>query len=109
MRLLIDGYNLLHVSGVFAPRGGPASLERSRNALLAWLAATLEADEITHTTVVFDAREAVAGRPSSFNYRGISVMFASEYEDADALIEALVRAESAPRRLTVVSSDHRIQ
>ena len=34
--------------------------------------------------------------------------FASGYENADELIEELIRAESAPRRLIVVSSDHRL-
>jgi predicted RNA-binding protein with PIN domain len=42
-------------------------------------------------------------------YRGLTVRFASEYKDADELIERLIEADSAPRRLTVVSSDHRLQ
>ncbi len=36
-------------------------------------------------------------------------MFASRDEDADTVIEQLIAAESAPKRLTVVSSDHRLQ
>ena len=36
-------------------------------------------------------------------------MFASQDEDADTVIERLVAADSAPKRLTVVSSDHRLQ
>ena len=34
MLLLVDGYNLLHVSGIFAPAGTPPTLQQSRLALL---------------------------------------------------------------------------
>jgi hypothetical protein len=39
---------------------------------------------------------------------GITVRFAANYDDADALIEELIGQHSAPRRLVVVSSDHRL-
>ncbi len=42
-------------------------------------------------------------------HRGITVRFAAQYEEADDLIEELIAADSAPRRLVVVSSDHRLQ
>ncbi len=42
-------------------------------------------------------------------HKGLLVRFAARDEDADTLIEELIREDSAPRRLTVVSSDHRIQ
>ena len=45
----------------------------------------------------------------ALEHRGITVRFAAQYEEADELIEELIRADSAPRRLVVVSSDHRIQ
>jgi uncharacterized protein len=38
----------------------------------------------------------------------LSVRFAAHYESADELIEELILADSSPRRLTVVSSDHRL-
>ena len=38
-RLLIDGYNLLFASGVFASPSGPPTLQRTRDALLQFLAA----------------------------------------------------------------------
>lgn len=109
MALLIDGYNLLNSTGILAPTGHASSLERSRRALLNFLADILPPDEITHTTVVFDAHEAPPGLPRIAGHRGLTVHFASRYSDADSLIEELIRADTAPRRLTVVSSDHRIQ
>jgi hypothetical protein len=38
----------------------------------------------------------------------MTVHYATEYGSADALIELLISKHSSPRRLTVVSSDHRL-
>jgi predicted RNA-binding protein with PIN domain len=111
MSLIIDGYNLMHAAGMLGGgRGrGPGTLEKARLALLNVLAESLPADEVPKTTVVFDARHAPPGVASATTHHGLSVRFAAEQEDADELIEELIRADSAPRRLTVVSSDHRLQ
>lgn len=108
MTLLIDGYNLLHASGILGHGVGPGSLERSRNALLNFLAESLAEKLLAGTTVVFDAREAPPGLPRQMNHRGITVQFAPRGSDADAEIEQLIEDNHAPRRLTVVSSDHRL-
>ncbi len=109
MSLLIDGYNLLHATGILGRGIGPGGLQRARLALLNFLAESLDPPEVPHTTVVFDAREAPWGLPQVLDHRGITVRFAAQQADADTLIEELIRRESAPRRLTVVSSDHRLQ
>jgi predicted RNA-binding protein with PIN domain len=108
MALVIDGYNLLHASGILGHGIGPGGLERSRVALLNVLAESLEERELAQTTVVFDAREAPPGLPRTVRHRGITVCFAEPQSDADEVIEQLIRADSSPRRLTVVSSDHRL-
>ncbi|MFC1596786.1 NYN domain-containing protein [Planctomycetota bacterium] len=108
MALLIDGYNLLNAVGIVGRGVGPGGLERSRLALLNFLAESLDPAEVARTTVVFDAADAPPGLPRVVEHRGLTVRFSAGYEDADALIEELIRAESAPRRLTVVSSDHRL-
>jgi predicted RNA-binding protein with PIN domain len=108
MALLIDGYNLLHVTGIVGRGIGPGTLQRSRLALLNFLAESLEPGELPHTTIVFDAHEA-SGLAEVTDHRGMSVHFATKYASADDLIEELIAADSAPRRLVVVSSDHRIQ
>jgi predicted RNA-binding protein with PIN domain len=107
MVFLIDGYNLLAVSGVF-PKGAP-TFANARRALLDYLARELTEDEAAKTTVVFDAAAAPAGLPRELSHRGMKILFAPKDRDADDVIEELIRAASAPRRLTVVSSDHRIQ
>ena len=73
-----------------------------------FLAESIEPDELPQTTIVFDSRGAPPGLPRTLNHRGMAVLFAPRDEEADDLIEELIRAASAPRRLVVVSSD-RIQ
>lgn len=109
MSILIDGYNLIIAVGIMGRGTGPGSLERARLALLNFLAESLEPNEIGRTTIVFDAKNAPTGLPRIVAHRGLTVRFASCYPDADSLIEELITEESAPRNLTVVSSDHRIQ
>jgi hypothetical protein len=109
MPLLIDGYNLMYAAGILGSGLGPGTLERRRLALLNFLAEALEPEELPQTTVVFDARDAPWGLKQSVRHRGILVRFATKYASADALIEELIRAASAPRRLVVVSADHEIQ
>jgi predicted RNA-binding protein with PIN domain len=108
MALIIDGYNLLHAANLVGRGGGPGGLERSRQALLDFLVASLDPAELKHTAVVFDAARPPRGLPRVSEYQGIAVHFASAYDDADALIEELIQADTTPRRLTVVSSDHRL-
>ncbi|MCE9545870.1 MAG: NYN domain-containing protein [Planctomycetia bacterium] len=107
--ILIDGYNLLHASGVLPPGRGPGSLERAREALLRFLAASLSDDQRSRTTIVFDAAEAPYNLPRVLDHDGMTVRFAPRDRKADDVIEDLILADSAPKRLTVVSSDHRIQ
>lgn len=109
MPLIIDGYNLLYAAGVVGhgKRGG--SLQRSREALLRLLASSIDDADRPRTTIVFDAAEAPPGLPRVTRFAEMTVRYAANYADADALIEELIRAESAPRSLLVVSSDHRVQ
>lgn len=109
MSLLIDGYNLLNAVSIIGHGRGASSLERSRLALLDFLAESLDPEELSATTIVFDAHSPPRGLPRALEYRGLQIRFAVQYEDADSLLEELIQADSAPRRLTVVSSDHRIQ
>ena len=109
MALLIDGYNLLHVTGIFGKGRGAGGLQRSREALLRFLAASIDAKERDRTTIVFDASDAPPGLPRRLTHDGMTVHFAAQHADADALIEELIERDDAPKSLLVVSSDHRIQ
>lgn len=108
MSYLIDGYNLLHAMGVLRGKVGPTGLEKARLGLLGLLRAVY-GEEAAMVTVVFDAAHAPAGIPREEEYQGIHVRFAVRPDEADDLIERLIRHDSAPRQLTIVSDDHRIQ
>jgi predicted RNA-binding protein with PIN domain len=109
MALLIDGYNLLNVTGIFAQAGSGTELHRTRLALLNFLSASIDQRERTSTTIVFDAAGAPPGLPRTVKHEGITVHFAQRHSDADEMIEELLEEYREPRSLLVVSSDHRVQ
>lgn len=106
MRYVIDGYNLLHATGHLAGKVGPHGLERARQALLGRLAAF--ARDGATVTVVFDARRAPPSVAATQDHQGVHVRYALDRE-ADDVIEQLIRQDSAPRTLTVVSDDRRLK
>ena len=104
--LIIDGYNLLHTCGFIDDRVGPGGLEKARNLLVGILVKHLAVEDRSRTTLVFDSSQTgFAARQSSHN---LLIEFSVDHEDADEHIEQLIRKHSAPRQLTVVSSDHRL-
>src|SRR5687767_9713356 len=103
MALLIDGYNLLHVTEIFGGPGAGTELHRTRLALLDYLSATIDDRERSQSAIVFDAAGAPPGLPSSLVHSGIKVHFARRHSDADELIEELLEQHPAPRSLLVVS------
>ena len=105
--IIIDGYNLLHTVGILGPSCGPKTLEKARERLLGILARHLDGETRKRTTVVFDSQE--KGLPNQLTSHEVLVEFANAYPSADEMIMLLVRKHSAPKQLTVVSSDHQIQ
>jgi predicted RNA-binding protein with PIN domain len=109
MRLLIDGYNLLHASDLFGAGELAGTLRGSREALISFIADRLPAKERRQAVIVFDAQDAPAGLPSQYDYEGIDIRFARGYQDADAMIEEILEQTSNTGHLLVVSGDHRVQ
>ena len=107
--LLIDGYNLLHAAGLARATYGPGDLERARDRLLSLLGELLDADQLSKTVVVFDAKESVTFHGSRSVRAGVTVVFPDRGVEADAVLEEMVREHTAPKSLRVVSSDHRVQ
>jgi uncharacterized protein len=103
MPLLIDGYNLLwavqkRAEGV--ENIGDVDLCRILGKYLYLTRQTAQ--------IVFDG----IGPPekNAFdNIRGLDVFFSGAASDADTVIENKIQANTAPRRLTVVSSDRRLR
>jgi predicted RNA-binding protein with PIN domain len=109
MALLIDGYNLLHVTDIFGAEGPGTDFHRTRLALLNFLTAAITKRERSQTTIVFDASGAPPGLPRTIHHDGMTVHFAPRHSDADEMIEDLLQQYRAPKSLVVVSSDHRVQ
>lgn len=98
-RLIVDAYNVLHVTGVLAPEhAGPDLL-----GLAKLIAGSRFAD--LRTTLVCDGapkeRLKLPGR--------VDVQFAGLGQDADTLIEIILERDTAPRSVRVVSSDRRLR
>jgi predicted RNA-binding protein with PIN domain len=107
--LIVDGYNLMHAAGLARANYGPGDLARQRHELLVRLARRLTTDERKRCTVVFDAIDAPPNLNGRFKHDEMLVQFAKPGHEADEVIEALIIQHSAAKRLTVVSSDHRLQ
>ncbi len=109
MRLLIDGYNLMHAAGRMKKRFGPDGLRRTRHRFLNELAAKLGSDQTAETTIVFDASSLPFGQSAVSLHKGMTVIFAIDVDEADTRIEELIAADSAPKSLAVISTDRRIR
>lgn len=109
MRLLIDGYNLMHATDLFGAGELAGTLRGSREALVAFLAERLPAKERHETVLVFDAKDAPPGLADRYEHDGIDVRFARDYPDADSMIESLLEGQHRAKHLTVVSGDRRVQ
>jgi predicted RNA-binding protein with PIN domain len=107
-RFLIDGYNVLYALGLPPGPLGPRGLQRARSQFLNMLADALKRQAAT-ATVVFDAHHPPPGSPGEEQVGPVHVLYAIQHEEADELIEALIRHDASPRRLSVVSNDHRVQ
>jgi predicted RNA-binding protein with PIN domain len=105
---LIDGYNLLHAMVTLSKRAGPGVLEKARLRLLDLLSHSF-GDQPAHVTVVFDASGAPAGSLPEHKFHGMNIRFALHGKEADDIIEDLIGHDAAPKQLTVVSNDHRLQ
>src|SRR5438105_2638532 len=105
---LIDGYNLLFALGLLVNKAAPpGQLEQARMRLLALLHHGFGANG-PPVTVVFDAAAPRRADPEQ-RYHAIAVYFAVDQDEADDLIEELIRKSATPKQLTVVSDDHRVQ
>lgn len=107
--LLIDGYNLMHVTRFKPLRNDQHELRRCREGLLSLLAEQLPDAQYRAVTIVFDSNQAPQHLPDRLRWRHLDVVFARTENTADDLIAKLVQTHAHPRRLIVVSSDHRVQ
>ncbi len=113
MSVVIDGYNLLFAWGWVKNKSHPRSLIQGRQKLLEKLAHQISPEFRKSTIIVFDAKSffqssSPGEEGSSENCWGFDVRFATSYDEADTMIEDLIRHASTPQKLTIVSSDQRL-
>jgi predicted RNA-binding protein with PIN domain len=109
--IIVDGYNLMHQ--ILAARivGGPGGLERGRCAVIQRVRHLVPHKDHSRTAIVFDANTSDIPRESRETAGGsgmITILFATDFPDADSMIEDMIRRHSSPTKLTVVSSDRRL-
>jgi hypothetical protein len=97
--LLIDGNNLLYALAEVGP-------EVERTGLVELLAELAEAGE--QVTVVFDGPPPPPQQAGQLARRPVEALFSGQ-GTADEIIVERIDADSAPRRLTVVSTDREIR
>jgi predicted RNA-binding protein with PIN domain len=109
MDTIIDGYNLIFQCGLEGRTRSPISLQRARDRLIATLRSRLSDEQCARITIVYDAKRLPIKETEAVSQKhGITVIFAVDHDEADTLIEELILKHSAPKQLTVVSSDHRL-
>ena len=103
MPVIIDGYNLLHAIQKSHEDHESITSEYLCRIINQYLRSTKEQGEI-----VFDGT-GPRDKTAFDNLSNLEVIFAGIGTDADSIIENKIKANSAPKRLTVVSSDRRVR
>lgn len=85
IRILVDGYSILHVWEAIAP-GKPRFSAAARDELIHQLTHYSDATGIP-ITVVFDAAQAPSGIPKPASNKSMEVLFSKKGQTADAMIE----------------------
>ena len=103
MPIVIDGYNLLH-----SIRKVSEDSESIGDVQLCWIVDRYLKLVGDKGQIIFDG----IGPPDKSGFENIGnleVLFSGRNKDADTVIEDKVRASTAPKRLTIVSSDRRLR
>jgi predicted RNA-binding protein with PIN domain len=104
LRILVDGYSLLHQWPGLAP-GTPRHSAKARDALVAAMTEYWAATQ-TPITIVFDGQGAPAGTPKPMASREVEVLFSSGNKTADMLIERAAYRFREYGPVLVVTDDH---
>jgi predicted RNA-binding protein with PIN domain len=103
MAVIIDGHNLLHSIQKEGPNAGAISDVQLCRIIGRYLKLIDEKGEI-----IFDGK-GPRDKSGFDNISNLEVFFAGLQSDADTVIEDKITANTAPKRLTIVSSDRRLR
>lgn len=103
VRILVDGYSLLHAWPSLT-RGMAPHSAKARDALLARLTQFHDATG-TPLTVFFDGQGAPPGTPKTPSSRGVEVLYSPQGKTADDLIERVAHRMQPYGEVLVVTND----
>ena len=107
-RIVIDGYNLIFQCGLQGKRRDSLALEKARQRAIQTIGKWL-GDDRERAAIVFDAsRLPIKEDHNVSQIDGLTIIYAVDYDDADSMIEEIIRTHSSPKQLLIVSSDHRL-
>ena len=102
MKLIIDGYNLMHKAG---PRGD--TLEEKRERITNIVEAFCEVNS-TDAVIVFDAAGTESNMRSKEKRKKVMLVFSAKGESADDAIVDILK-EKNPKKYVVVTSDRYVR
>jgi len=101
---LVDGYNVYHAARKMADQWSHITTLT----LCQWIARDMQSLK-DRAIVVFDGKklrgQSLEILPAGF----VEILYSGPEQDADTALEHLIQQNTAPRRLTVVSSDNRLR
>jgi hypothetical protein len=103
VRILVDGYSLLHSWPELAP-GAPRHSETARDALAEMLTHYQDASG-TPVTIFFDGTGSRRGKPKNESAGGVEILFSSAGRTADDLIERAAARFQSYGEVLVVTND----
>ena len=104
MPYLFDGYNVYHAARKMADQWS----HLTSSTLCQWIARDMQRLK-DRAIVVFDGKK-LRGQSSEMLPAGfVEILYSGPEQDADMVLEDLIQQNTAPRRLTVVSSDNRVR
>ncbi len=113
MPVVLDAYNVLHVTGVLPPDlAGLDPLDLAKvvsNSRFRTDGVWMVFDGMPDNVVGPATRWLEDGRPAPVRHEATIMHFSGPRSSADAVISELVEQSTAPPRLTIVSSDHAVQ
>lgn len=104
IRILIDGYSLLHSCPELAP-GKPRHSEGARDELIHWLTQYRDIAGIP-ITVVFDGAGAPRGTPKAASTPELEILYSRAGQTADAIIERATHRLREFGEVLVVTDDY---
>jgi predicted RNA-binding protein with PIN domain len=110
VRLILDGYNVLFQTPLLVASRGQNDYRVGRARLIAFTSLVVPTPILSQTIIVFDSKRERTEEAAIENHNsGIRIAYASNFDEADQYIEAMIAESAYPKQLEVVTSDGKIR